>query len=196
MNWLDAVLLFIIVLSVIHGFRKGLSKQIVGLISILAGIVIGLWTYGLVGAWLERYISSRQAANFAGFGLVFCGVMIAGSLISYVIHKFLKFTGLSFFDRILGGGFGAVRGILISVALILGIMAFSAEGKPPASVVNSRVSPYAVHVARVFAAMAPHELREGFHRTYGQVKSSWSKSIERKLRETPKSEKEKNEKRI
>ncbi|HKE22483.1 MAG TPA: CvpA family protein [Bryobacteraceae bacterium] len=199
MNWLDAVLLFIIALSVIHGFRKGLSKQIVGLISIVAAILIGLWTYGLAGAWLARYITSPHVANFAGFGLVFLGVMTAGSLVGYVIHKFLNFTGLSFFDRVLGAVFGVVRGTLISVAIILGIMAFSAEGKPPASIVDSRIAPYAVHAARAFAALAPHEMREGFHRTYAQVKAAWSggeKNIEKKLRELPRTEKEKNEKRI
>jgi membrane protein required for colicin V production len=200
MNWLDAVLLFIIALAVIHGFRKGLSRQVIGLVSVVVAIVLGLWTYGIAGHWLEPYVSSPRAAKFAGFALVFIGVMIAGGIVGYVVHKFLKFTGLSFFDRLLGAAFGVVRGTLIAVALILGIMAFSAEGKPPASVVDSRVAPYAVHAARVFAAMAPHEMREGFHRTYDQVKSAWSggleKSLEKKLRELPKSEKEKNEKRI
>lgn len=200
MNWLDAVLLFIIVLAVIHGFRKGLSRQLIGGVSIVIAILLGLWTYGLAGHWLERYVHSHRAANFAGFALVFIGVMIAGGLVGYVVHKFLKFTGLSFFDRVLGAGFGAVRGTLISVALVLGIMAFSAEGKPPESVVDSRVAPYAVHAARVFAALAPHEMREGFHRTYTQVKSAWSsgieKNLEKKFKELPRTEKEKNEKRI
>ncbi len=196
MNWLDALLLFIVTLSVIAGFRKGLSRQVIGLVSVVAAIVLGLWTYGLAGGWLASYISSRRAANFAGFGLVFCGVMLAGSLIGYLVHKVLKVTGLSFFDRILGAGFGVVRGTLISVALLLGIMAFSAEGKPPESVVRSRVAPYAVHAARVFAAMAPHEIREGFRRSYAQVKSAWNGAIEKKLRSVPSAEKEKNEKRI
>lgn len=196
MNWLDAVLLFIIVLSVIAGFRKGLSRQIIGLVTVVVAIVLGLWMYGLAGHWLTPYVSSPRAANFGGFALVFIGVMLAGSLIGYVVHKFLKFTGLSFFDRILGAAFGVVRGVLISVAVILGIMAFSAEGKPPESVVHSRLSPYVVHAARVFAAMAPHEMREGFRRTYAQVKSAWNGAVEKKLRITPSAEKEKNEKRI
>ena len=198
MNWLDAVLLFILALSVIAGFRKGLSRQIVGLVSVVAAILIGLWTYGLAGGWLQQvaHISSRHAANFAGFGLVFCGVMLLGSLLGFVIHKFLKVTGLSFFDRVLGAGFGVVRGTLIAVALILGIMAFSAEGKPPESVVHSRMAPYAVGAARVFAAMAPHEMREGFRRSYGQVKSTWEKTIEKQLRKNPDGREEQDEKRI
>lgn len=198
MNWLDAVVLFILALSVIAGFRKGLSRQVVGLVSVVAAIVIGLWTYGLAGGWLEHIfnISSHRVASFAGFGLVFCGVMLLGSLTAFLIHKFLKLTGLSFFDRVLGAGFGVVRGTLISVALVLGIMAFSAEGKPPESVVRSRMAPYAVGAARVFAAMAPHEMREGFRRSYGQVKSAWEKTIEKELRKMPKGQEAKDEKRI
>jgi membrane protein required for colicin V production len=196
MNWLDAVLLFILTLSLILGFRKGLSRQIVGLVSVVAAIVVGLWTYGLAGGWIAHYISSRRAANFLGFALVFIAVMLLGSLVGYVIHKFLKLTGLSFFDRVLGAGFGIVRGTLIAVALLLAIMAFSAEGKPPESVVHSRVAPYAVGAARVFAAMAPHEMREGFRRSYAEVKSKWQKTLDKELRKTPNGGKESDERRI
>ena len=196
MNWLDAVLVLILAFSAVAGLRKGLSRQIVGLVSVVAAILVGLWTYGLVGGALEPYVSSRGLANFLGFALVFCGVLILGSLVGFVIHRFLKFTGLSFFDRVLGGGFGLVRGALISVALVLGIMAFSAEGKPPDSVVRSRVAPYAVGAARVLAAMAPHELREGFRKTYADVKSAWTRGIEKRLRETPRTDKKENERRI
>jgi len=190
MNWLDALLLLILVLSVVAGFRKGLSRQVIGLVSVVAAIVLGLWMYGWAGAYLAPYVSSRRMANFGGFVLVFCTVLLAGSLAAFLIGKILKITGLSIFDRLLGAGFGVLRGTLISVALILGLMAFSAEGKPPQSVVRSRVAPYAVGAARVFAAMAPHEMREGFRRTYSEVRSAWNKSIEQKLRESPRVEKE------
>lgn len=195
MNWLDGVLLLILALSVAAGFRKGLSRQVVGLVSVVAAIVLGLWLYGLVGAYLAPYVSSRRLANFGGFVLVFCGVMVAGSLVGFLIGRILKFTGLSFFDRLLGAGFGVLRATLISVALILGIMAFSAEGKPPESVVRSRVAPYAVGAARVFAAMAPHEMKEGFRRSYGEVRAAWNRSVEEKLREATRGEKKKDEKR-
>jgi len=193
MNWLDGVLLLILALSVAAGFRKGLSRQAIGLVSVVLAIVLGLWLYGLVGAYLAPYVSSRRLANFGGFVLVFCGVMVAGSLVGFAVGKILKFTGLSFLDRLLGAGFGVLRATLISVALILGLMAFSAEGKPPQSVVRSRVAPYAVGAARVFAAMAPHEMKEGFRRSYGEVKAAWNRSVEEKLRGAARGEKKKDE---
>jgi membrane protein required for colicin V production len=182
MNWLDVVLLAILAASVAMSFRKGLSREVIGLASVVLAIVLGIWFYGAAGAWLIPYLSSRALANFAGFLLVFCGVMLVGHLVSYIVGRFLKVTGLSIFDHLLGAVFGAVRGILISVALIMAIMAFSQGDKPPSSVVNSRTAPYVVDAARAFAALAPHELKEGFRKTYDQVKTAWGKALEEGIR--------------
>jgi membrane protein required for colicin V production len=182
MNWLDVVLLAILAASVAMSFRKGLSREVIGLASVVLAIVLGIWFYGAAGAWLIPYLSSRVLANFAGFLLVFCGVMLVGHLVSYIVGRFLKVTGLSIFDHLLGAVFGAVRGILISVALIMAIMAFSQGDKPPSSVVNSRTAPYVVDAARAFAALAPHELKEGFRKTYDQVKTAWGKALEEGIR--------------
>ena len=176
MNWLDIVLALILVASILSSFRKGLSREVIGLVSVCAGILMGCWFYGVAASYLAPLLSSRTAANFVGFLIVFCAVLIFGAVVSGLVGKFLNLTGLSFIDHLLGLGFGALRGVLIGVALITGIMAFSPEGRPPRSVVESRVSPYVVSGARVVSAMAPHELNEGFLKSYEQVKSAWSQA--------------------
>lgn len=176
MNWLDVVLALLLLASVAASFRKGLSREVIGLVAVCLALVLGIWLYGLVGTYLLPYLSSRSVANFAGFAIVFCGVMLLGGLVSLMVGKFLKITGLSFFDHVLGAGFGILRGMLIAVALVTGIMAFSTDDRPPASVVNSHIAPYVVGAARVVAAIAPHEVKEGFRRTYARVKSAWKDS--------------------
>ena len=178
MNWLDVVVLAVLVVSAALSFRKGLTREVVGLASAVLAILLGIWFYGTAGSFLEPYLSSRGLANFAGFLLVFGGVLLVGHLVSYAIGKFLKVTGLSIFDHLLGAVFGALRGLLITVALVMAIMAFSAADQPPSSVVNSRTAPYVVDAARAFAAMAPHELKEGFRKTYGELRAAWGKALE------------------
>ena len=182
MNWLDVVLLVILAVSVALSFRKGLSREVIGLASVVLAILLGIWFYGTAGSLLAPYLSSRGLANFAGFLLVFCGVMLLGHLVSYTVGKFLKVTGLSIFDHLLGAVFGVLRGILIAVALIMAIMAFSQGDKPPSSVVHSCTAPYVVDAARGFAALAPRELKDGFRKTYGLVKSAWGKALEQGIR--------------
>ena len=177
MNWLDVVLAIIVAASVATSFHKGLSREIIGLASVFLALILGLWLYGTAGSFLQPYLSSRAAANFAGFFLVFCGVILLGSLVSHIVGRFLKVTRLSIVDHALGAGFGLVRGALIAVALIMVIMAFSPDNRPPASVVQSRMAPYVVGGARLFATVAPHELKEGFRNTYTQVKTAWGTAI-------------------
>lgn len=185
MNWLDGVLLFILVWSMASSFRKGLTRELMGIASVVLGLMLGLWLYGTAGSLVAPYMSSRTVANLLGFFIVFFGVLLLGSVASYAVGKFWKVTGLSVVDHLLGALFGAARGILISVALIMGIMAFSQGGRAPESVVHSRVAPYVIDGAHVIASIAPHEMREGFRSSYAQVKEAWRKALHGELNPAP-----------
>ena len=179
MNWLDILLLIVIAASVAGSFRRGLSREIIHLASVVLALLLACWFYAYAGSYFAPYLSSRQLANFIGFALVFVAVIAVGHAVSYVVGRFLKITGLSIFDHLLGAAFGVLRGVLISVALIMAIMAFSPAGQRPDSVVNSRIAPYVMGAARAFAAMAPHELKEGFQKSYGDVKAAWEGAAKR-----------------
>ncbi len=184
MNWLDVVLLLILAGSIVTSFRKGLSREIIGLVSVVVALLLGIWFYGTAGSYLLPYLSSRAAANFAGFLIVFCAIVLVGSVVSAIVGRFLRVTGLSFVDHALGALFGTVRGVVISIALLVAILAFSPGEKPPESVVQSRVAPYVTGAASFFAAIAPHELKEGFHKSYGQVKESWGHALDEGLQKS------------
>jgi hypothetical protein len=57
------------------------------------------------------------------------------------------------------------------------------------------MAPYVTSAANVCAAIAPHDLKEGFHKTYAQVKEAWESTLDKGSRR-PKAEKGENEKRI
>jgi len=185
MNWLDVVLLLVIAASVVTSFSAGLAREIVGLISIVAAILLAIWFYGTAGSFVQPYVSSRGIANFCGFLMVFCLVLAVGALVGRILGRLMKVAGLSFVDRLLGAAFGLVRGLLISIALVLALLAFTPGKSPPDAVVNSRVSPYVVGAARVVAAAAPHELKDGFRKSYGQVKAIWGNVLKKGVRGAP-----------
>lgn len=196
MNWLDFVLAVILLACIVGGLRRGFSRQVIGLVSGLLALLLGIWFYGSVGYHLLPYVSSRTMANAGGFAIVFCGVLLVGAVISFVVGKFLKVTGLSIVDHALGGGLGLLRGLIYSIAIVMGAMAFAHGGKPPAAIVDSRLAPYIVDASRLFAAIAPHELKEGFRKTYEQVKSAWTDTLEKGVRHLPDGEKKKDERQI
>ena len=86
------------------------------------------------------------------------------------------------FDNALGAAFGAARGGLICIALITGMMAFAQDGRPPDAVLHSRIAPYLVHGGQVAAAIAPHELNQGFEKSYQAAKTAWNSAVEQASR--------------
>ncbi len=196
MNWLDIVLAAILLASGVSGFRRGLTRQIIGLVAGIAALVLGIWFYGTAGSYLLPYVSSRTVANAGGFAVVFCGVLLLGAVVSYLTGRFLAVTGLSVVDHLLGAGFGLLRGLLFAVAIVMGAMAFAHGDQAPDAIVKSRIAPYVVDAARLCADIAPHELKEGFRKTYGQVKAAWSTALEKGLRTLPNGEKREDEGKI
>jgi membrane protein required for colicin V production len=201
MNWLDFVLLAIVLGSVIMSVRKGFSREVIGLAASLAALVLGMWFYGLAGSFLIPYVSSPRVANLIGFLLVVFAVLICGGLVGWIVSRFLRTIGLSFFDRLLGAAFGFARGVLIAIALLTAFMAFgptvesktadtkSTDSTPTqsssmvnSSVVNSRFAPYVLDASHTFVAIAPMELKSSFRRQYEQVKATLENNThERKL---------------
>ena len=82
MNWLDIVLLLILAASIVTSFRKGFSREVIGLVSVVLALVLGIWFYGTAGALFATVPEFAAAANFAGFVVVFCGVLLLGALVS------------------------------------------------------------------------------------------------------------------
>ncbi len=169
MNWLDYLLAMVLAASVLAGILKGFARSLVGLIAVVAGLLCGLWFYGVVGAFFYDYLSSRQLAHFVGFALIFIGIVLLGSLAAILLARLLKWAKLSWLDRLMGAAFGLVRGALIGAVLVLAIMAFAPK-PPPRSVVNSRLAPYILESARLMVAAAPYEVRQGFRQSYERLK--------------------------
>jgi uncharacterized membrane protein required for colicin V production len=185
MNWLDVVLLILLAGSVASSLRKGLTRELIGFASVVLALVLGTWFYGMAGAFLLPYVSSPWVAKFAGFVLVFVAVVMLGGLVSAILGKVLKITGLSIVDHLMGAGFGFLRGMVAAVALVMALMAFAPGGKPPAAVADSHLAPYVVDAARIAATVAPHELREGVRKSYQQLETVWANTWKQGIRELP-----------
>ncbi len=186
MNWLDALLLLVIVLSVVLGVRRGLVRVSIGLLATFVGIVAGLWFYSAGAALFRPFGAPPQLANLLGFLVIFLIIVLAGLILSRVLNTMFKAVGLGWLDRLLGGAFGLVRGIVIAMVLLTAILAFY-PGKPPQAVVESRVAPHVIGGAKVLSHLAPPHMREAFVRGYDQVQRSWADLFKRGGKEIPKS---------
>jgi membrane protein required for colicin V production len=180
MNWLDAVFAVILIGSVASGIHRGFARIGVGLAASVVGLLFGAWFYDSAGEFVRPYVATRGIANFIGFFLVFLGIMIVGALLGHLLTKVFKWIGLSWFNRLMGGAIGLVRGVLISIVVLMAVMAF-APGSPPPAVVNSRLAPYLIESASLVSNITPSEMKQEFQESYQKVKKAWWDPIGRKL---------------
>ena len=117
-DWVDLVIIAIIALSVITGLIRGFVKELVAVCVWILAIWLALNYSQALDPWLQNYIQDKTARSVVGFIAILLGTLIAGGITNAILGFIMKRTGLSGTDRILGMGFGFVRGVFI-VALIM-----------------------------------------------------------------------------
>jgi membrane protein required for colicin V production len=183
MNWLDWVLGLTLAFTIFRGAMRGFTDQVIGLAASLIGLMLGIWFYGTAGSIYEPYVSSKGIASFLGFLTVFFGILLLGTLVSFAVRRVLKATGIRWTDRVLGGAFGAVKGLLISLAIVTVFVAFAPgvrPGEAPKAVAESAVTPYVIDASNLLIAAAPRELKDAFRGHYESVKRVWADALEQR----------------
>ena len=174
MNWLDYVLTALLGFSALRSFMRGFTREIIGLCASVAALILGMLFYARAGALLKPWITSDRGAHFAGFLLIVAGVLMIGAVIGSIVRRFVKAIGLSFFDRVLGGLFGLIRGALIAIALLTAWMAFGPRSDPktaPDAVLHSQIAPYLMTVSNIVVSVAPGELKRSFQQVYDEART-------------------------
>lgn len=157
LNVLDIVFLSIVGISVLLGIIKGFIRELFSLFFLIIGGVLAFLFYNDVGSLLMKLLKNRAAANFAGFIVIFAGVLIVGAIITYAIKKIFSFGPLKAVDRILGGVFGLVRGILITAIFVLMFLAFPIHDD---LLSKSKLAPYLVDTIRVVMKWFPESVSQ------------------------------------
>lgn len=168
-NWFDIALAVIIITSTIAGLRTGLARVVVGLVAMVVGFMLGFWCYRMVAVKIVPYVHDSGFANILGFTAIFVAVAIAGAVIASLLSNLLKWVGLSWFNHLMGGVAGLLRGALV-VAIMTNIIVAFAPSPTPAFLQQSAVLPYANRVAAVLAQLAPQELKDSFEQQMQNLK--------------------------
>jgi membrane protein required for colicin V production len=118
---LDIVTLLLVGGGLLLGFIRGFITEVLSLLSWVAAILALKFLHEPVAAALEGPIGTEAGAAVAAFALIFGIVFIAGKLIARSIGTATKKTAVvGPIDRVLGGGFGALKGLIGATLLYLG----------------------------------------------------------------------------
>jgi len=156
---LDWGFVFVVALSVLVAANQGFFYELFALAGAVIGYLVAAWEYPRVAMWYLRYLSSAWVADIAGFFTIFVVFALLGSIVGRIARWAVKGIGLRWFDRVLGGLFGAVRGIAVCTVVVLALASFT-----PTSpyLQQSRIAPFLLVTGRGLIWAAPAELRQRF----------------------------------
>ena len=175
LNSLDWVILAVVFVSVLGSLLKGFARESISLGSVVVGIVLASWLYPVTMSFFLKFVTSQDLAAILGFVTIFSGCLIAGALVSFFVHKFVRLARLQWFDRLLGAAFGLIRGWMIAAVLVLLLTAFPVE---LASIQKARLAPFLLVSSRVLILLTPGSLKDRFMEGYDEVKKLWREQSE------------------
>jgi membrane protein required for colicin V production len=119
MTVFDYAVLTIISASVLLGLWRGVVSELLALAAWIAAFLVARAVATDVAALLTGQIAEPGVRLAAAYVLVFIGVLLVVAIARLLISLLLKAAGLGFLDRLLGAGFGVLRGVLVVLAAVL-----------------------------------------------------------------------------
>jgi membrane protein required for colicin V production len=165
MHWFDVVAGIALLTGGIWSFFRGLTREVLSILGIIAAIMLSSRGYPYVANHLDAVIAQAWLRQAVGFALIFVSTVFVYVLIAALFHRLIKAAGLSIPDRFLGGLFGFIKVGVIIAALCL----VTAQFFPPFATrlaTESLLAPVFFRTAMLLSTLLPESASQEFHAVY------------------------------
>jgi len=114
MNWLDAIIVVVLILSLVTGFINGLVKEVASLAALILGIWGAIKFSSFTAEKLYDYFDmTGRYVGIIAFLITFGLIVVLIHFIGILADKVVNAASLGFINRILGIVFGLLKSVLI-----------------------------------------------------------------------------------
>lgn len=153
LNYIDYIILVILLLFVIHGYRQGIIVSLATFVALILGIYAAVhFSNYLDSTLMEHLHPSRKWLPILSFSITFLLVVIAVMLVAKLTEKLVDVAGMGFFNHIGGAALGLVKGVILISILIFILSSFNSGGKL-ISEKDKKESYFYTRVAKVFPVL-------------------------------------------
>ena len=158
---LDYIFIFFILLMLIHGYIKGLVRELFSWASLILAIWAAVLLYPAGGAYIRTHIMEnvRVVPELLAFIAIFLIIVFAVKFLERILGNIIEGARLGGINRALGAVFGLIEGIAITT-LIIFVLFVQPLFDPTALIEGSYFAQYLLPIVRI-----PLESRQGFVET-------------------------------
>jgi membrane protein required for colicin V production len=170
MNYIDIIIIVILVFAVIRGFINGLVKEVAS----LAALILGIWgairfSSFTAGKLYDYFDMSGKYVGIISFMVTFLIIVIIIHFIGMLVDKLMEAVSLGFFNKLLGTVFGLLKSVLIMSIILVVLNAIDARRPflPKETIERSKLyNP----VSDIAPAIFPIIGEGGFYRSFERFK--------------------------
>jgi membrane protein required for colicin V production len=173
MNLLDYVLIVILGYCLVRGAFRGLIKELSAIVGVLGGFYAAYSYYSRAAHYLAHWVANPGYLKIISFFIVFVMVFWVVSLVGVILKYLMNIAYLGWTDRISGAVFGALKGLLIAIVLILVLTTFLPQNAK--IIKNSWGAHNLMQFSAYLVKVTPKEMKESFEVKMKELNKSWQR---------------------
>ena len=124
MDWVDWIIIAVLLGAVLGGMAQGLFRTVCSLAGLILGIALACWNYARLAAAFKPIVQVDAIADAIGFLLIAVAVMFLANVTGIMLSRMFNWMGLGCIDVLGGAIVGFIQGALLVTVCILVTVAF------------------------------------------------------------------------
>ena len=121
MNTIDIIILVILLIGGLNGLRQGLVKAVANLIGWLLALILAAKYTTIFAPLMKIFSQDPVVQKITAFAFIVLIIVVLTWLVSGLINKILKKVKLGSLNRLAGGMFGSLKGLLLVLITLQGL---------------------------------------------------------------------------
>jgi membrane protein required for colicin V production len=152
----DLIVIMLLAVSGLIGCLRGAVREVMTVLAFLIAVVTAVFSLKVSGPILRHWVHTPWMANIAAALVVFVAVyLLARILGARLVHNVRRLDSLSLLDRVVGLGFGLIRGLVLLGVFQLAFHAATPAERMPNWITGAQLYPLAVDSGRALRLLAP-----------------------------------------
>ena len=156
MTLFDIVALLILGVSVVTGLARGATREVTNVAAFVLAVFVSIFALRVTGPIAVKTVHPIWAANTVAVLLVFVAAYAVFRIVGGAMTRNVRQArGLSGLDRLIGGGFGLLRGLVLLGVIGLLLNAVMSPDHTPGWIANAKLYPLARASGTALRVLAP-----------------------------------------